>query len=201
MSLAWSLAAVPLLILMNAFFVGAEYAMVAARGYQVEALRARGYVATAAALAKLKENPAGSIGAIQVCITMTNLLLGWIGEPAMSSLLQIPFGPPIDRWPGPSKAVSTGLSFIVVTLLTVVLSELLPKALTLRFVQPVAVLTAVPMLGIKSRHPAFGVGDEHLGQRRHAGPWPGACHRHGGAGGHRAGYCHDDPGGRRRRGA
>jgi hypothetical protein len=55
--------------------------MVAARAYQVETLRAGGYAATADALAKLKENTASSIGAIQVCITMTNLLPGWIGEP------------------------------------------------------------------------------------------------------------------------
>jgi CBS domain containing-hemolysin-like protein len=149
MSLGWSLLAVPFLIGMNAFFVAAEYALVAAKGYQIEAWRSLGYRKTADALARLKESPASSIGAIQVCITMTNLLLGWIGEPAMSRVLAMAFGPLIERWPKLMTGVSVALSFVIVTLLTVVLSEMLPKALTLRFVRPVAVLTAVPMGGIK----------------------------------------------------
>ena len=47
-------------------------------------------------------------------------------------------------------AVATALSFILVTLLTVVFSELLPKALTLRYVEPAAAMTAVPVLGIQT---------------------------------------------------
>jgi CBS domain containing-hemolysin-like protein len=79
---------------------------------------------------------------------MTNLLLGWIGEPAMSAVLHKAFGPLITLSPTIMTAVATGLSFIVVTLLTVVFSELLPKALTLRYVEPAAALTAVPVLYI-----------------------------------------------------
>src|SRR5690349_2142709 len=75
MSLGWSLAAVPFLIAMNAFFVAAEYAVVAVRPAQVESMRRRGKRGTADAIARLKADPAGTIGAIQVCITMTNLLL------------------------------------------------------------------------------------------------------------------------------
>lgn len=148
MPLPLALALVPLLIACNAFFVAAEYALVAARSFQIEALRLRGFALTAAAMSSLKERPASSIGAIQVCITMTNLLLGWIAEPAMSSLLEMAFGPVIRLHPALFGGVAIAISFIIVTLLTVVLSELLPKALTLRFVEPAAILTAVPMRAV-----------------------------------------------------
>jgi CBS domain containing-hemolysin-like protein len=145
-----SLAAVPILIGLNAFFVVSEYAVVAARPVQIEAVRARGHRAAAAAMTRLKANPASAIGAIQVCITMTNLLLGWIGEPAMSRLLETLFQPLVTLLPhAVFTAISTGLSFILVTLLTVVFSELLPKAMTLRFVDLAAIGTAVPVLYIQ----------------------------------------------------
>jgi CBS domain containing-hemolysin-like protein len=149
MSLTWSLAMVPLLIALNAFFVISEYAVVATRPAQLQRLRARGRTRAADAMERLKADPTSAIGAIQVCITMTNLMLGWIGEPAMSAVLEIPFAPLIEWSPMVFRAVSTALSFILVTLLTVVFSELLPKALTLRYVEPAAAMTAVAVLGIQ----------------------------------------------------
>src|SRR5690606_19886303 len=83
----WQLAILPLLIGLNAFFVAAEYALVAIRTSQIEPMRQRGYVRSARALSVLKSDMASAIGAIQVCITMTNLLLGWIGEPALSAII------------------------------------------------------------------------------------------------------------------
>src|SRR5688572_25946759 len=139
MPLGWSLALVPLLIALNAFFVAAEYALVAIRSPQIEAMRRRGRRKAARAMEQLKADPAGAIGAIQVCITMTNLLLGWIGEPAMSWLLHMLFRPLVALLPlALFEAVTLTLSFVVVTLLTVVFSELLPKALTLRHAERVA---------------------------------------------------------------
>lgn len=149
MPTAGALMAVPCLIAMNAFFVAAEYALVASRPVTIEQLGKMGRRRTADALLLLKSQPAAAIGAIQVCITVTNLLLGRYGEPAMTKLLSTLLGPAAGLL---SERVFMGisqiLSFLVVTLLTVVFSELLPKALTLRFVPPVATLTAVPMLGI-----------------------------------------------------
>ena len=144
------LSLLPLLILANAFFVAAEYAVVALRGSQISAIRAKGRRRTADALDALKADPAGSIGAIQVCITMTNLLLGWIGEPAMSALLMNILGPLGQYVPaGVFTVVSVGLSFVAVTLLTVVFSELLPKAVTIRYAPAVALVTAAPTLAIR----------------------------------------------------
>jgi CBS domain containing-hemolysin-like protein len=147
MTLQVSLPLVPLLIAVNAFFVAAEYSLVAIRGTQIEGMRLRGRRRAAAAAVRLKDDPAGAIGAIQVCITMANLLLGWIGEPAMGEVLARLFRPLLKYVPPHVfEAASFGLSFVVVTLLTVVFSELLPKALTLRYVPAVATLTAVPVL-------------------------------------------------------
>ena len=149
MSLGWSLAAAALLIVCNAFFVAAEYAVVAARPATIESMRARRRARAADAIEQLQSRPASAIGTIQICITMTNLMLGWIGEPAMSALLHRVLGPLVVLSPRATTTVATVLSFLIVTLLTVVLSELLPKALTLRYAQQAASLTAVPVRGIQ----------------------------------------------------
>jgi CBS domain containing-hemolysin-like protein len=149
MSLGWSLATAALLILCNAFFVAAEYAVVAARPVTVQSMRARGRSGAARAIEALQSRPADAIGTIQICITMTNLMLGWIGEPAMSTLLHKLLGPLVMLSPRVMSTVATVLSFLLVTLLTVVLSELLPKALTLKYAEAAATLTAVPVLAIR----------------------------------------------------
>jgi CBS domain containing-hemolysin-like protein len=146
----WQLLAVPLLIALNAFFVSAEYAIVGSRAMHVDELRKRGRRRAADAVVALKANPAATIGAVQVCITMTNLLLGWLGEPAMGELLERLLGPMVRLYPRVFHFVSLAVSFLVVTLLTVVFSELLPKALTLRYVVTAAAITAVPVLAIRS---------------------------------------------------
>lgn len=138
---------VPVLVFVNAFFVAAEYALVALRPAQADVLpkgRAR------RAVMALRERPADAIAAIQVCITMSNLLLGWIAEPAVSVALERALGP-IARWvpAGVFDAVAFTVGFIVVTLVTVVFGELLPKAVTLKYVPPVALLTALPVLGVR----------------------------------------------------
>jgi CBS domain containing-hemolysin-like protein len=145
MSLGVALALVPLLILLNAFFVAAEYALVAIRTTQIEALRIKRPGRSTTALAELKENLAETVAAVQVGITMINLLLGYIGEPAMGQLLDWLFAPLMRLVPGVMHAISFVLSLIIVTLLTVVLSELVPKAVTLRYVEPVGLLVARPI--------------------------------------------------------
>lgn len=141
------LLAVPFLIGVNAFFVIAEYSLVSVRSSQIEELR-RKRPRSASALRKLKDRMASAIGTIQICITMTNLLLGWIGEPAMTRVLMGLFSSLDD---GPiTRSISVALSFIIVTLLTVVLSELVPKAVTLQYTVPLACLTARPILMVQT---------------------------------------------------
>ena len=144
-----SLLFVPLLIGVNAFFVVAEYAVVAARPYQIEALRRGGFQRAADAMERIQGRPGDAIGAIQICITMGNLMLGWIGEPAMSALLLRILAPLVALRPTLLEPTATAISFMVVTFLTVVFSELLPKAMTLRFVQWAIVFTALPVAGVQ----------------------------------------------------
>lgn len=149
MSPYWLLPSIPFLIAINAFFVAAEYAVVATRPMHIDMLRRSGKRAAASAMETLKRRTASTIGTIQVCITATNLLLGWLGEPAMSYVLGRALGSLAQSLPASVfRPISVTLSFFVVTLLTVVFSELLPKALTLRRVVSVASLTAVPVLVI-----------------------------------------------------
>jgi CBS domain containing-hemolysin-like protein len=144
------LMAVPFLIALNAFFVISEYALVAIRPSQIETMRSRGWNLAASAMERLRSDMSSAIGAIQVCITMTNLLLGWIGEPAMSAVLHQALKPLGVFLPDQvSFVIATTLSFIIVTLLTVVLSELVPKALTLQYTLVLARIAAVPTLRIR----------------------------------------------------
>lgn len=147
MSLGLQILAVPFLIAVNAFFVVAEYALVAIRTSQIEELKKRSPRA-AEALRTLKSRMASAIGTIQICITMTNLMLGSIGEPAMTQILLRLFKGLPD---GPlTQGISITLSFIIVTLLTVVLSELVPKAVTLQYTLFLASLVARPILLIQT---------------------------------------------------
>jgi CBS domain containing-hemolysin-like protein len=143
-----TLLAVPVLIGTSAFLVSAEYTLVALRPAQLDALR-QSHPRVARAMASLKANPASAIGTIQVCITICNLLLGWLGEPAMSQLLVDAAGPLSHYVSEPVfKGLSIAGSFFIVTLLTVVFSELLPKTLTLRYLVLTAQLTAVPIFAL-----------------------------------------------------
>jgi putative hemolysin len=142
---------VPFLIALNAFFVAAEYALVAIRPHQIEQFRNAGRRRLARAIDRLKASSGSAIGAIQVCITLTNLLLGSLGEPPMTRLLEIVLGPLAHLMPDAVfRTLSTAVAFTVVTFLTVVFSELLPKAVTLRYVPSVARFTARPVLLILS---------------------------------------------------
>jgi CBS domain containing-hemolysin-like protein len=136
---------IPLLIAANAFFVSAEYALVAIRSTQIEQMRKQGYTRAAAITEKLKRDPASAIGAIQVCITMTNLLLGAMAEEPMKGLFVTVLGEYAKSIP---SSVIIAFSFVIVTLLTVVFSELLPKAVTLKFVPIAARLTGGVVLVI-----------------------------------------------------
>jgi putative hemolysin len=144
-SLFLQLLLVPVLIGVNAFFVAAEYAVVTMRGTRIEELRQQG-IEAALLLSRLKEDVRGSLATIQICITATNLLIGAVAEPAMTRLIVLALSP-LDFVMPPSVARPIGLftGLLVVTFFTVVLSELLPKALTLQYTERVALFVARPI--------------------------------------------------------
>jgi putative hemolysin len=118
----------------NAFFVVGEYAVVTARRASLSPRAAAGSKRAAAAL-RLMDDPVRVISTVQVGITAIGILTGAIGEPLVSDLL----GGGLPAW------LSFAIAFGVVTYLTVVLGELVPKALTLHSADRLAMLVARPI--------------------------------------------------------
>ncbi len=148
-TLALKLALVPLLIGLNAFFVAAEYAVVTIRPSRIEELLADG-VKRARLLGRLKKDVGDVLAAIQICITATNLLIGAVAEPAISGLIAWALSPlgfvlPISI----ARPIGLAVGLIIVTFFTVVLSELLPKALTLQHTDRIALRVARPIHAVR----------------------------------------------------
>src|SRR6476646_1584873 len=123
--------AVLALIAGNAFFVVAEYAVVTARRSK---LTQRGGRRAAAAL-RLMDDPVRVISTVQVGITAIGIITGAVAEPLVGELIG-------DAIP---QSVSFVLAFAVVTYLSVVLGELVPKALALDRAEWLAMMVARPV--------------------------------------------------------
>ncbi|RIK67635.1 MAG: hypothetical protein DCC65_05750 [Planctomycetota bacterium] len=144
-TLLYQLLLVPVLMGINAFFVASEYAVVTIRSTRIEEMKSDGH-AVARVLGRLKADMSGSLAAIQICITGTNLLLGAVAEPAMTQLIVGALSPLKVVLPMTvARPLALALGMILVTLFTVVLSELLPKALTLQYTEQIAVAVARPV--------------------------------------------------------
>ena len=126
------IALVFLLILGNAVFVAAEYALVTARRGRLEDRAAKGGRGARAAL-ELMDHPVRFISAVQVGITVFGIALGAVGEPLVSGYL--------DFLP---RGVAFVLSFIVLTYFSVTLGELVPKAIALQKAERLAIALATP---------------------------------------------------------
>jgi putative hemolysin len=123
-----------LLVLGTAIFVTAEYALVTARRSRLLERAQSGGRGARAAL-RLMDDPVRFISTVQVGITVSGILLGAIGEPLLSDLLE----PPL------SVAVSFLIAFAILTYLSVVLGELVPKAVALQKAELLAIALAVPL--------------------------------------------------------
>src|SRR5688572_9425400 len=132
-STAVGLLAVVLLVLANAFFVSAEFALVGARKTRLDEM-ARNGDRKARLARRAIQSLDRYISATQLGITLASLGLGWIGEPALAHLIEggltwLPAG--IERFA--THAVASGVAFAIITVLHIVLGELVPKAMALLF--------------------------------------------------------------------
>jgi len=137
----------PILIGLNAFFVASEYAIVTVRSSRVEELEAEG-IRSASILAVLKEDVSRSLATMQICITATNLVIGAVSEPALTRLIGGALDAVFTELTIPShiiRPISLVVGISLVTFFTVVLSELLPKALTLQYTDRIALWVARPV--------------------------------------------------------
>jgi putative hemolysin len=123
-----------LLVLGNAVFVAAEYALVTARRSRLVERAAKGGLGAKTAL-RLMDDPVRFISTVQVGITIFAILIGAIGEPLISDLMD----PPL------STAASFLIAFAILTYLSVVVGELVPKAVALQKAEPLAVALALPL--------------------------------------------------------
>ncbi len=142
--------AVALLILANAFFVAAEFALVSIRDTRIEQMLAAG-LPGARAVRRLQQDLDDFLPAVQLGVTLCSLALGWIGEPLAASVLEgwldlLPVSPAHAQIYAHIAAVGAGaLGFALITYFHVVVGELVPKSLALRRAEALAVAVAPPM--------------------------------------------------------
>lgn len=134
------------LLALNAFFVGAEFALLSARRSQIEPKALAGSKAAKATLTAM-ENVSAVMAAAQLGITMCSLGLGAVGEPAVAHLLKPVFaavGVP-DQLVYP---ISFVLALLVVVFLHVVLGEMVPKNIAIAGPARAALVLGPPMMWI-----------------------------------------------------
>ncbi len=140
------LLAVLALVLINGFFVAAEFALVSMRRTRVETLVEEGHRG-AGAVQRAVTDLDHSIAATQLGITMASLALGWIGEPALAHLIE----PALHRiLPEATIGITShGVAFVIafgiITALHIVFGELGPKTLALQRAESTALAIARPL--------------------------------------------------------
>jgi CBS domain containing-hemolysin-like protein len=135
------------LVLINGFFVAAEFSLVSVRKTRIAERIAQG-AHSAKAVQKAIEDPDRFIAATQLGITLASLGLGWIGEPALAHLIE-----PLLAWlPGEIAGTAAHIAaagivaFILITGMHVIMGELMPKSIALQRTERTALLVARPTL-------------------------------------------------------
>src|SRR5215467_5319842 len=144
MVLIAKLVTVVALVLINGFFVAAEFALVKIRDSQLDTLSVEG-VRRAGLVKQIKDNLNAYLSACQVGITAASLGLGWLGEPFLARILQ-PFFALVGIESVPViKSVSFALAFSAITFLHIVLGEQAPKILAIRKSMSAALFVSAPL--------------------------------------------------------
>jgi CBS domain containing-hemolysin-like protein len=140
-----------LLVLLNGFFVAAEFAIVKVRYTRVEELR-RVHGLRGRLLAVVHGNLDAYLSACQLGITLASLGLGWIGEPAFARLLEVPLTAiGIGENPQVVRTIAFVLAFGTISYLHIVVGELAPKSAALRVPEAISLWTAAPQMVPRER--------------------------------------------------
>jgi putative hemolysin len=141
---SWRLGGVLALVLANGFFVAAEFSIVAVRKTRIDQLMIEGH-RSARAVRRAVTEPASYIAATQLGITMASLGLGWLGEPALASMIQPGLGSlPVQVAEATAHSIAVAIAFAAVTALHIVLGELAPKTIALQHAESTALLVVKP---------------------------------------------------------
>ncbi|GAA7468396.1 hemolysin family protein [Helicobacter pylori] len=134
-----------LLVLLNAFFVLSEFALVKVRKTRLEELVKIGNSNAKLAL-KMSQRLDTYLSATQLGITLSSLALGWVGEPAIAKLLAALFeSMNLRENPIFIHSMSVVIAFLGITFLHVVLGEIVPKSLAIAKSEKAALFAARPL--------------------------------------------------------
>ena len=134
MRLLYELVGVAVLILLNAFFVAAEYGLVTARRTRIIELHHQGD-RRARDVLRITSDPPRFIAAMQLGVTLTSLAIGALGEQALSKAF--------DPWLATALAIA--LAYLLLTFVHVVIGELVPKGIALGHSEGTALWVAAPV--------------------------------------------------------
>lgn len=132
------------LILLNGLFAMSEMALAASRKARLQVLVESGDAGAKAAMA-LHDNPTQFLSTVQIGITSIGVLNGIVGEAAFSAPLSMWL---IDQFVMPERAASitaTGLVVVIITFMTIIFGELVPKRVGQMYPEAVARTIAQPM--------------------------------------------------------
>ncbi|WP_418792475.1 hemolysin family protein [Phosphitispora sp. TUW77] len=129
------------LVILNGFFVAAEFSLVKVRKTRLAELTENGSKSAAVALDVTSKLDA-YLSACQLGITLASLGLGWLGEPAIARLLEPLFSGILNWSPIYTHTVALIISFLIITFLHIILGELVPKSLAIQSAEKIALGTA-----------------------------------------------------------
>ncbi len=132
------------LVLLNGFFVAAEFAFVKVRKTRLELLAHGGHARAKMALFGVY-NLDAYLSVCQLGITLASLGLGWIGEPAIATLVR----PLLEFFsinnPLLLTTISVAISFTIITFMHVIIGELMPKSIAIQQAEGTVLVLAFPL--------------------------------------------------------
>jgi len=139
---ALALVALVVLVLLNGVFVAAEFALVRARRGRIETLAEEGARGASMVLEQLDQIDR-YLAACQLGITMASIGIGFLGEPAIASLIEPLIEGPLGE--GASAAIAFALAFVIATSLHITVGEQVPKMVAINRAEGVARGIAAPL--------------------------------------------------------
>lgn len=141
----WQLFWTIILVLLNGFFVAAEFAIVKVRSSQI-ASKGGASKRTTAAAKSILSNLDGYLAATQLGITLASLGLGWVGESVMTTIvLTVMDKLGIHIAESAVHVIAVAIAFTIITILHIVFGELAPKSMAIRKPLPTTLVVAVPL--------------------------------------------------------
>ena len=125
---------VVLLVIVNAFFVMAEFAIVKVRDTRIAELKALGS-RRAAVADHIVNHLDAYLSATQLGVTVASMGLGWLGAEAFSDVFRVSMNP----------VLAGVLAFVMVTFVTIIFGELVPKSVAIRKAERATLIVAIPL--------------------------------------------------------